>query len=213
MALALVVLALGSVLAGYIGLPHALGGSNRLEAWLEPSLTAGHHEARAVEPTADTATLAGAIARPVALQEQPAAEAHGEHAEGADEGTELALMGLSSLIAFAGIGIAMFLFLQNPAASERVAEQFSGLRTLLLNKYYVDEVYDAVIVQPIKNTSEKALWKVVDAAGIDGVVNGTAQSIGALSELLRRIQTGSVRAYAASLLLGAVLVLGYYVWR
>ncbi len=216
MAFALVVLAAGSVLAGYIGLPHALGGSNRLEAWLEPSLTAGHHEARLTPQAPGTASASGVVARAVALQEQPAAESgagHEEHGEGADEGTELALMGLSSLIAVGGIGLAMFFFLRNPAASERVAQQFSGLRTLLLNKYYVDEVYDALIVQPIKQTSEKALWKVVDAAGIDGVVNGTAQSVGGLSELLRRIQTGSVRAYAASLLLGAVLVLGYYVWR
>jgi NADH-quinone oxidoreductase subunit L len=214
MAFALIVLAVGSVLAGYIGLPHALGGSNQLEQWLEPSLTAGHHDARVIEPAPAPTPLPGVVARAVALQ--PPAEAGAEaeeHGAAADEGTELALMGLSTLIAFAGIGIATFFFLKNPAASERVAEQFSGLRTLLLNKYYVDEVYDATIVQPIRLTSERVLWKVVDASGIDGLVNGTARTVGGLADVIRRAQTGSVRAYAASLLFGVVTVLGYYLWR
>jgi NADH-quinone oxidoreductase subunit L len=94
-----------------------------------------------------------------------------------------------------------------------VARSFSGRRTLLLNKYYVDEAYDAAIVQPIKVTSETALWKVVDAGAIDGAVNGVGETVGGLSELLRRVQTGSVRAYAASLLFGAVVLFGYYLWR
>ncbi|MFN7915580.1 MAG: NADH-quinone oxidoreductase subunit L [Vicinamibacterales bacterium] len=203
MAFALVVLAAGSILAGYIGLPHALGGSNRLEAWLEPSLTAPHVMASAE---------AGAVAEPAAAAE-PAAE-HGEgHGEAVSAGTELGLMGLSSVVALAGIGLAWFFFVADPRRSESVAQSFSGLRTVLLNKYYVDEAYNAAIVQPIRVTSEQALWKVVDAGGIDGVVNGTAESVGGLGELLRRLQTGSVRAYAASLLLGAVMVFGYYLWR
>ncbi len=205
MAFALIALTVGSILAGYIGLPHALGGSNRLEAWLEPSFAAPHMDANAagrpatMEPTETTAA---------------AVSAQGEgHATEAGAGVELGLMGLSSLVALAGIGIAGFFFLKNPRASESVARQFSGLRTLLLNKYYVDEAYDAAIVQPIRVTSERALWKVVDAGAIDGVVNGTAESVGGLAEMLRRLQTGSVRAYAASLLFGAVLMFGYYLWR
>jgi NADH-quinone oxidoreductase subunit L len=202
MALALVVLAVGSILAGYIGLPHALGGSNRLERWLEPSFSAPHAapvEAglRTMEPT-DNPPATG----------EPAGE-HGEESTG----TELGLMGLSSIVALAGIGIAWYFFLADPRRSESVAQSFSGLRTLLLNKYYVDEAYDAAIVQPIRVTSERGLWKIVDAGGIDGLVNATADSVGGISEILRRVQTGSVRAYAASLLLGAVLVFGYYLWR
>ena len=204
MAFALVVLAVGSILAGYIGLPHALGGSNRLEAWLEPSLTAPHVMASAE---------AGSATEPAAASE-PAAAEHGEaHGEAVSSGTELGLMGLSSAVALAGIGLAWFFFVADPRRSESVAQSFSGLRTVLLNKYYVDEAYNAAIVQPIRVTSEQALWKVVDAGGIDGVVNGTAESVGGLGELLRRLQTGSVRAYAASLLLGAVMVFGYYLWR
>jgi NADH-quinone oxidoreductase subunit L len=199
MAVALVVLAAGSVLAGYIGLPHALGGSNRLEAWLEPSFHAPRIERRAAADAAATETT-----------EAAAAESHGE---GGDTGTELTLMALSSAVALAGIGIAWFFFLADPRRADSAARSFSGLRTLLVNKYYVDEVYDAGIVQPIRLTSEYGLWKAVDAATIDGAVNGAAETVGGLSEVLRRLQTGSVRAYAASLLLGVVLVFGYYLWR
>jgi NADH-quinone oxidoreductase subunit L len=202
MAFALIALTVGSVLAGYIGLPHALGGSNRLEKWLEPSFHAPHvlqAEAgqRTMEPTETT----------------PAASGREEHAAEASTGTELGLMGVSSAIALAGIGLAWFFFVADPRRSESVAQSFSGLRTLLLNKYYVDEAYDAAIVQPIKFTSERGLWKVMDAGAIDGLVNGTAETVGGLAQLLRRLQTGSVRAYAASLLFGAVLVFGYYLWR
>jgi NADH-quinone oxidoreductase subunit L len=203
MAFALIVLTVGSILAGYVGIPHALGGSNRIEAWLEPSFSPPHAapaEAglRTLEPAETTST------------ESAGSEEHGAEA---DTGTEIGLMIVSSVVALAGIGIAWFFFLADPRRSESVARSFSGLRTVLLNKYYVDEAYDAAIVQPIKVTSERGLWKVVDAGVIDGLVNGTAESVGGVGELLRRLQTGSVRAYAASLLFGAVLVFGYYLWR
>jgi NADH-quinone oxidoreductase subunit L len=190
MAFALIALAIGSILAGYIGLPHALGGANRLEAFLEPSFTVGAHE---------PGEAAGALD-----------ESHGAEAS---ESLELGLMGVSTAVALSGIGLALFFFLQNRGASARIAEQFSGLRTVILNKYYVDEIYDATIVQPVHIVSEQGLWKVVDVRGIDGAVNGVAQAVGGSSEVLRRLQTGSVRAYAASLFLGVVLVLGYYLWQ
>ena len=94
-----------------------------------------------------------------------------------------------------------------------MADRFAGVRELLLNKYYVDEVYDAAIVQPIRIVSEEALWKVVDVRLIDGAVNGVGDTVGGGSEVLRRVQSGSVRTYAASLLLGVVMILGYYLWR
>ncbi len=205
MAFALIALTVGSILAGYIGLPHALGGSNRLEKWLEPSLTAPHMAANASEATR---TL-----EPTDAAAPVAADHGGEGAHAESTGVELGLMGLSSVVALGGIGLAWFFFVADPRRAESVARSFSGLRTVLLNKYYVDEAYDAAIVQPIKIGSEQVLWKVVDANGIDGAVNGAAESVGGLGQLLRRLQTGSVRAYAASLLLGAVLVFGYYLSR
>jgi NADH-quinone oxidoreductase subunit L len=121
-------------------------------------------------------------------------------------------MAVSSGLAIGGILIAMFFFLLNREAADRVAASAHGLRTLLLNKYYVDELYDATIVQPIHLVAEEGLWKRVDAGLIDGTVNGVGESVSGLSDLLRRMQTGSVRTYAASLLFGAVLILGYYLW-
>jgi NADH-quinone oxidoreductase subunit L len=186
MAFALIVLALGSVVAGYAGFPHALGGSNRFERFLAPAFAA------AAEPVPEDANGV-------------------EHAEPRE--AELALMGLSTLVAAAGIGLAVFFFLKNRAAADRMAARFGGLHRVLANKYYVDEIYDAAIVQPIRIVSEEGLWKRVDVRVIDGAVNGVAESVGGLGELLRRAQTGSVRAYAASVFVGVVCILGYYLWR
>ncbi len=198
MAFALVVLAIGSVLAGYVGVPHALGGSNEIETFLESSFTAPDLRSEIEKMTPFEGS-------------EPAHEE--EHSAAAGESTELALMGLSTVVALGGIGVAAFFFLANRRAADAVARQFAALRTLLWNKYYVDEIYDAVIVQPLKLLSEFGLWKVVDARIIDGIVNGTAWTVGLFGGVLRLTQTGSVRAYAASLVGGVVLVLGYYLWK
>ena len=194
MALALVVLAIGSVLAGYVGVP----GRNALASWLEPSF-----EARSVT------TLAGEQVGEAGRAAD--ASGAGEAAE-ADEGLELTLMVVSSLVAFAGIGLAAFIWLKRREIAARAAAAFPGVYRLLLNKYYVDEVYDAAIVQPIRIVSQEGLWRGVDVHVIDGAVNGAASIVDGSSSLLRRLQSGSVRAYAGSLFIGVVLILGYYLW-
>jgi NADH-quinone oxidoreductase subunit L len=171
MALVLIVLAVGSVIAGYVG----LGG--RFERFLEPSFAP-----QTVETTA----------------------------EGGMDGT---LMLVSVIVAFAGIAIASYYFLKNTRAAAALAARFAPVRLVLQNKYYVDEIYDAAVVQPIRIVSEDGLWKAIDVRVIDGAINGIGETVSGSSEILRRAQTGSVRAYAASLLLGVVLVLGYYLWR
>jgi NADH-quinone oxidoreductase subunit L len=183
MAIALVVLAVGSVFAGYVGIPEALvHGGNRIEAFLAPSFRAP-----------------GAV-------EVAEVAAHNVAAE-------LSLMGVSTLVAFAGIGLATFLFLRRPDVAESIAQRFSGLHRLLLGKYFVDEAYDAAFVQPIKRTSGGLLWKGVDAGLIDGSVNGVGLVVRGFSAVMRRMQTGSVRAYAMSFLTGVVVIVGYYLWR
>jgi len=138
------------------------------------------------------------------------AEPAAEHT--ADANTELTLMAVSVGVAAAGIGIAFYFWMRNRRAADNLSRQFSGLYELLLNKYYVDELYDAAIVQPIKLLSTGALWKGVDAGLIDGTVNGVGGIVRASSSALRRLQTGSVRTYAAGLFLGATLILGWYLW-
>jgi NADH-quinone oxidoreductase subunit L len=211
MALALIVLAIGSVLAGYVGVPAALGGHNEIEHYLAPSFAAHG----SVSATAEEAKVAeGAEGTGEArLAEAPHAEGEpGAKAEGGGL-SEKALMAISILVALAGIGIAWYFFLSNPAAADSVAHAAAPVHTLLENKYYVDEIYDATIVEPIVSVSRGALWKVVDATVIDGAVNGAGWVVNTSASLLRRLQTGSVRVYAASILLGVVMVLGYYIWH
>lgn len=202
MAIVLVLLAVGSVAAGYVGVPAVLGGSNHIEHFLEPSF-----RAPGLEPRAEASE---------SLAEARAEMVHGSEAKGEggnDHAMELGLMAFSSGIALAGIGIAAYFFLRNKGAADRVAASFAGAHRVLLNKYYVDEFYNAVIVQPIKRVSDRALWRVVDAGVIDGAVNGAGSFVNGASAILRRLQTGSMRAYALSVFVGVVLILGYYVWR
>jgi NADH-quinone oxidoreductase subunit L len=191
MALALIVLAVGSVAAGWIGIPHVLGGHNDLHAWLQPVFEA---PARA---GADVAT--------------PASEAGGEAA--AEANLELTLMGVSTVIAVLGIFIAHRIWVRRRIIAERFADTYPALHKLLLNKYYVDELYDAVVVQPIKVASTEGLWRGFDVTLIDGAVNGVAAIVAASATTLRRLQTGSVRTYAGSLFVGVIVILGYYLWR
>jgi NADH-quinone oxidoreductase subunit L len=172
MAIALVVLAIGSIAAGWV----SWGG--RFERFLEPSFGA-------------------------ALVREPAAEGN----------LETTLMIVSVVVALAGIGLAAYFFLKNRAAADKLADTFSGVHRVLEHKYYVDEIYDAAVVQPIQIVSEEGLWKGVDVGVIDRTVNGVGQAVGGTSEVLRLFQTGSVRAYAASIFLGVVVVLGYFFWR
>jgi NADH-quinone oxidoreductase subunit L len=139
------VLAVGSVVAGYAGLPSILGGGDWFARYLEPSF--------GVAPVEEVV----------------------EH------GLEWTLMLTSIAVAIAGIGIAAYFFLNNRRAAAALADRFSGVRTLLLNKYYV--------------------------------VNGVGQTVAGSSDRVRRLQTGSVRAYAASVFFGVVMILGYYLWR
>ncbi len=254
MAVALIVLAIGSVVAGLVGVPHALRGHNLLGAWLEPSFRApmslsslsigdcapvtaattptetsglagltlgncapGSDVARASLETGGAGALETAAAGVAsAIQPGQAADAQPTDAtaeEHEKERLELMLMGFSTLIAFVGVGLAWFIWLRRPEIADRMAASMPGLYRLLLNKYYVDEAYDATIVQPIRIVSEEGLWRGVDARVIDGMVNGSGQVVGGMSAVLRLLQSGSVKAYAASTLLGVVAILAYYVWR
>ena len=182
MAIPLIILAIGSVLAGYVGVPHALGGSNRIETFLEPSFhpaahasaTAGAHGGASDQDHVTPAPAEAHAPAPAPAQAEGHGAAAGEHhADPAKESLELTLMGVSSVLALVGIGIAYFFFLANPKAADGVASSAAPVHKLLLNKYYVDELYDAIVVQPLKRVSESALWKRVDAGLIDGIVNGT----------------------------------------
>jgi NADH-quinone oxidoreductase subunit L len=200
MATALVVLAVGSIVAGYVNIPHALGGHTALTQWLTPAF-----EATNCGQPVTTGELAG-----IAIENcEPgeAAEA-GEH-----PALELGLMAVSSIVAFLGIGLATFLWLRNRQIPDRLAKQYPGVYNTLLNKYYVDEIYDATIVQPIKVASTEGLWRGVDVKIVDGAVNGAGYFVSGMSIVLRLLQNGSVKTYAVSTFAGVVAILAYYLWR
>jgi NADH-quinone oxidoreductase subunit L len=179
--------------------PHILGGGNRLGLFLEPAF-----EAHAMAPANEFHVGEGR------RSETPAPEE--EHHE-PSASTEWMLMGISVGAAAAGIGLAMYFWLGNRPAATNIARSASGVYRLLLNKYYVDELYDAVVVRPIQWVSTTVLWKGADALLIDGSVNGVGKTVQGTSAVLRRLQSGSIRAYAASLFLGVVVILGWYLMR
>ena len=176
MTMPLIVLAVLSVIGGYVGLPaHWLWG-NRFEAFLEPIFGASHEAV---------------------------------HLEAA---TEYLLMGTSIAAAIIGLGLAYFFYIVQPVLPTFLSFKFPKVYDLIHNKYYIDEVYDFLLIQPTVTFSTWT-WRYFDVGVIDGLVNGTAEAVGANSGLWRRLQTGNVQHYAVSMLLGAMAILGYYALR
>ena len=87
-----------------------------------------------------------------------------------------------------------------------------GVHKLLYNKYYVDELYAAVVVRPLMWLSTNVLWKVVDAGMIDGAVNGVADGAAAVGDTVRHTQSGNTRSYAVWVVVGAMVLLGIVFW-
>jgi NADH-quinone oxidoreductase subunit L len=106
-----------------------------------------------------------------------------------------------------GIAVAFLFYVVSPGLPEGLARAFSLPYRWVYNKYFVDEFYDAAVVNPVVDGSRELLWRVGDVQLIDGAVNGagkTAQSVGGL---LRRAQSGYIRSYAAWVVAGSILVI------
>jgi len=119
---------------------------------------------------------------------------------------------ISLAVAVLGIFVAYRFYVADPRLPARLAESARGAYRVLFNKYWVDEIYNGLIVQPIYRGSVR-LWERFDAAVIDGIVNGVGKRIEQGSGLLRLAQTGYVQVYALILTLGTVVVLGYLALR
>lgn len=120
---------------------------------------------------------------------------------------EILLMSLSVAGAAASIFLARHIYLKKPSIAVNTANKFKSIYNLLWNKYFVDEVYDATIVNPIVKGSDKFLWKIADNKIIDGLVNGTASIIGSVSGVIRKIQTGVTQFYAIIMVAGIAAAL------
>jgi len=127
-------------------------------------------------------------------------------------GAEVGLMVISLVVALMGIFVAYKFYVADPELPRRLAEQMRGAYRLVFNKYWVDEIYESFVVQPIYQGSVR-LWERFDAAVIDGAVNGVGRQIERGAELLRLAQTGYVQVYALILTLGAVVLIGYLALR
>jgi len=120
---------------------------------------------------------------------------------------EYLLMAISVAGALGGIFAAGYIYLKRPSIAANTVEKFKLIYTTLWNKYYVDEVYDATVINPIVNSSRSFLWKTFDNKIIDGLVNGLARSVGDVSALIRKMQTGIVQSYALVMMIGILLAL------
>ena len=212
MTVPLVVLAVLSTVGGLVGIPYALspaGDINVFEHTLAPVIakvgkTDGHgvpaakpHAVIADPGLRDLYAAAGAP-----KLEGAAAESHDAHSP-EEIRNERLLAGLSVLLALSGIAIGVALFGKTP---------LRRMPRILEEKWRIDELYNGYIVDPITNLSREGLWKGFDLGFIDGIVNGLGYFIAAMGRALRGIQVGFVRSYAAIILLGALAVLGYFIY-
>ncbi len=175
----LMVLATLSVVAGFVGVPEAIGGSNAFHHFMANVFGAG-----------------------------PAAEGVAE----GSSGLEITMMVVSVAIGAGGIILAWFMYRVRPELPGKVATAFAPVQKLLYNKYYVDEIYDALFVRSVKWASTHIFWSFVDVGIIDGFVNAVASMVEATSRVLRRLQSGYYNQYALGMAFGVFVIVGIYVF-
>ncbi len=186
MTVPLMILAVLSTVGGFLGLP-LLVGANAMHNWLGP-LVGAHGAAHGGEGAEGAAAAA--------------------HVGGHSMGLELGLMAFSVAIAILGVWFGWQTYVVKPGRAKAMGARFAGMYKVLLNKYYVDEIYNASVVKPIVGFS-RFLWKVVDVEMIDGAVNGAGRVVRGVGGFLRPIQSGFVGNYAAAIMVGAILIMGY----
>jgi NADH-quinone oxidoreductase subunit L len=121
-------------------------------------------------------------------------------------------MGLSVLIALVGITIAFTMYVKNTELPKKFVATFPALHRAVYNKWYIDELYDFIFVNPTK-AAGRMLWKGFDVVVVDGIVNGVANVIMSFGGVLRYVQSGLLYNYAWSMAFGVVVILGYYVFK
>jgi NADH-quinone oxidoreductase subunit L len=178
MTVPLVILAFLSIFGGWFAAPKLIGGTDYFERFLAPVFASS-------APVADTAAgSAEALTPAMSLMH--------------------ALVSWPVAVGILGLLVAWYFYIKRPDIPKKMAQSAHALYQLLLNKYYVDEIYAALIVRPLLWISTNVLWHVVDEGAIDGVVNGTATFARGSGSEVRKIQSGNTRSYAAWVILGAV---------
>ena len=181
MTVPLILLAILSVIGGWVAAPHLVGRTDYFEKFLHPVFAA-------YAPPAPTSP----------------AETTAEGSESAGIMLLHALTGWPVIIALLGLLLAWWFYIKTPETPKKLAQSLRGPYTLILHKYYADELYNAAIVQPLLWISTNVLWHVVDEGLIDGTVNGVARVARESGAELREIQSGNARSYASWVVIGAV---------
>ncbi|HYW69791.1 MAG TPA: NADH-quinone oxidoreductase subunit L [Pyrinomonadaceae bacterium] len=215
MTVPLIVLAMLSTVGGFVGVPYAIsslaGGHpiNYFEEVLAPAIStvpATH------APEGEATKLHWQSPPPQEVDGKPAVAPVGEAPGAATEheipspqelNEERLLALVSVLIALSGIGIGWLMFERKP---------LRAMPRLLENKYYVDEIYDAAIIQPINVGSREGLWKIFDIGVIDGIIHLIGGAVVRFGRTIRYMQIGFVRGYAAIILAGALIIIGYFAY-
>ncbi len=179
--LPLVVLAILATVGGFVGIPHAIDVFH-VGNKLDQFLAPVFHH----------------------TQQTYAIAAHGSAS------TEIALMVLSVIIGLAGIAIATVMYMKNPDLPAKFTARFSKLHRWVFNKWYIDELYDFLFVNPCKAFGHFC-WKGFDVTVVDGIVNGVGYVARGIAAGLRYLQTGLTQNYAAGMVVGVVILVGYFV--
>ena len=192
----LVILAVLSIIGGYVGVPGSLGGSDRFDKFLGPVFH-GSAPANAQEP----------------VGEKGATEQTTEGSEpktGAS--TELMFTGISVCAAFLGLGLAWLFYYRNPQLPKKIAISFAGAYQTLVHKYYIDELYGVLFVRPLIDGSTRILWHDIDQGVIDAAVNDAGEGAKHVSDEVRHMQSGNIRSYAGWIAAGASVVIAFMIW-
>jgi NADH-quinone oxidoreductase subunit L len=118
-----------------------------------------------------------------------------------------ALMAISTAAGVMGIALAWLMYVAKPGMADSFAASMRGLYTLVYNKYFVDEIYGAAVVNPLVGGSRAVLWKGVDVGLIDGAANGVGARARNIGSVLRLMQSGNIRSYATWVLFGSVVLI------
>ena len=201
MTVPLIVLAVLSTVGGLVGVPYAMsslfgaGDVNAFEHTLEPVVAEKAHDGHAPGTEKEVKHFYAA-----ASESSVAADsAHSPEVVAKERG----LAALSTVLAAVGIGIGFFLFWKTP---------LRRMPKILEQKWKLDEFYNGYIVDPITRLSTEGLWKGFDLGFIDGIVNGIGHFTAQFGNFTRHLQVGFVRSYAAVIILGALALLGYFVY-
>ena len=212
MTIPLIVLAILSTVGGLVGVPYALssltGGhpENYFERTLQPAVNSVPGEG--TNAGQGTAELHWLTPPPQEIDGKPAfAPANRSEAEAVHSPTEISqervFTLISIMVAITGIGIGWVMFQKQP---------LRRMPRLLEHKYYVDEIYAAAVIQPILVISREGLWKLFDIGVIDGLIHSLGRTVVNLGRTIRHMQLGFVRGYAAIILAGALIIIGYFAY-